>query len=285
MLVMRIPVEAVLLAALTVACAQAPTKSAPPKPVESTLAVGTPVHLILLKQLESGVDDVGTSFPMMVSQDITDSSGNVLVPKGTSVEGRVTWSRREGTLGSLTQSPARLDYQLGPLKAVDGQTVGLCSNVKGETTFRFDRSNTGRIAESGKLEQIMSEPGGKEALQQVVDLFSSNAPSALTPDGQERLKKAIEELGLNDANNCVQKNQLNSVPTLMAELRNGASVAALASGGAATAVGAVTELADVCGQVQSRLGGMLHGRNILAFVGTPVDACTATSITIKLPPK
>src|SRR5688572_26788030 len=72
---------------------------------------GAPVALVLAKQLNAGEAKEGEFVPLLVFEDVK-IAGRTAIPKGTLAEGEVTWSRSEGTLSGLVNTPARLEIKL-----------------------------------------------------------------------------------------------------------------------------------------------------------------------------
>src|SRR5947207_1572172 len=94
-----------VLATILLCGCSSPKPEAPP-PEVSVLQAGTAVPTVLMQQLESGGTPKDTEVHLMVSEDVKDLQGRVLIPKGAAAKGRVTWSRAEGSLGALTNTPA-----------------------------------------------------------------------------------------------------------------------------------------------------------------------------------
>lgn len=89
--------------------------------------------------------------------------------------------------------------------------------------------------------------------------------------------------GMPGTRTMVDRDQLDQVQKLLGDLRSGGAVAALATGGGAAALTALSEMAHVAGEVTDKIGGMLKGRSIKAYLGTHVKANTTEAVTVKLP--
>ena len=130
----------------------------------------------------------------------------------------------------------------------------------------------------------MKDPATGKSLEKLADMFAQGDVSGFesTPEAKEALSRVAAELDLPDTRKVVESNELDKVQKLMTDLRSGGAVATLATGGGAAALAAVTELAGVAGEVGDKLGRMLKGRTIKAYVGTPVTAETAKRVTVSL---
>jgi hypothetical protein len=121
----------------------------PPEPVASTtiaapkpLANGTPIRLILADDLTSGGAKEGSTVRFVLNTDL----GRDELPKmGELVTGTVTWSRSEGTLGGLTNRPARLKVKIDSL----GPYSLSASREEAQEDFEFNRENTGLPSDRG----------------------------------------------------------------------------------------------------------------------------------------
>ncbi|MEZ0324652.1 MAG: hypothetical protein ACAH95_01995 [Fimbriimonas sp.] len=274
-----------LLPIVILAGCSAAQQAAPPKPPEVVkLEAGTPVKAILMKELTSGGTQEGEDVPLMVSEDIKDAKGRVLVPKGSPITGKVTWSRTEGTLGSLLNQPARLKVKIDSVKAVDGVTVKLSAEKGKLEECEFNRENTGKVVASGQLEKLAGDKANDAALQAIRDLFEKGDVTNLdTPEGKQKLAAIVKEMGLTTTSKVMEENQVNKVTDLVLQIRRGSGLVNLATGGTATLVDAAVELAGVAGQIGDRLGKMVGGRNIRAFVGTPVEVFVLEPVDVKVP--
>jgi len=77
-----------------------PAPRAPqPRVVVSTVAMGTTMSLRLDETLSTERNKVGDSFSATLASSITDGSGNVIVPAGATVRGRLTQVNKSGRVG------------------------------------------------------------------------------------------------------------------------------------------------------------------------------------------
>jgi hypothetical protein len=76
-----------------------PDPAPAPRTVTSTVPSGTSVALTLNETLSTETNRAGDSFTATVQQAITDGNGNVVVPAGATVRGRVTSVQKSGRVG------------------------------------------------------------------------------------------------------------------------------------------------------------------------------------------
>ncbi len=269
--------------ALLAGCTAA-QEAAPPKALQVVrIEAGTPVKAILMKELTSGGTDEGEEVPLMVSEDVKDANGRVLLPKGSPMMGKVTWSRSEGTLGSLLNQPARLKMRVESVKAGDGTLVKLSAEKGKFQEAEFNRENTGKVMASARLEELAGDKANDVALQAIRDMFEKGEVAKLdSPETKAQLASIAQQMGLATTSKVMEENQVNKVADLVMQIRRGTGLANLATGGSATLVDAALELAGVAGQIGDRLGRVIGGRNIRAFVGTPIDFYVLEAVDVKV---
>lgn len=226
----------------------------PPAPVASTpvtkpkaLAIGTPIRLILADDLTSGGSAEGSGVRFLLNTDL----GRDDLPKmGELVNGTVTWSRSEGTLGGLTNRPARLKVKIDSLGP-----YSLSANKDEQQDYEFNRENTG-----------LPNDRGTEVSSEKVDLLEKLLVGQST---EEISADFIESLGTESSLPETQK-LLKSAPYV----NQTSVIAALASGGTTAefslALSAVNEIRGVLGRNIGKLKRTLSGRNIHAYPGTQV---------------
>lgn len=80
---------------------RAPDPAPPPAPrvVSRSVGVGTNMSVTLNETLSTETNHPGDSFTATVQQAITDSDGNVVIPAGAVVRGRVTQVQKSGRVG------------------------------------------------------------------------------------------------------------------------------------------------------------------------------------------
>jgi hypothetical protein len=281
---MRILLPIILVSGLLLAGCGAQPQAEAKQVEEATLAAGTPVQAILLQEISAGATDEGQEVALMVSEDVKDAKGRVVVPKGSPVVAEVTLSRSEGTLSALMNQPARLNVRFKTLRAADGTTVELSADREDrEAEFEFTRANTGRGEPSRKLESLLEDEANEEAMAALQQLFESGDVRSLdSADTRDRLQRIADEIGLEGTSRVIRQNELSQVGDLLQAVRRGSNLATLASGGSLAVVDAALELASVAGHVGSRLSRMVKGRTIRAHVGTPVTAYVVEEVVVKI---
>lgn len=279
---MRTVAPILLLAGCAIGCSQ---QAAPPPvaKVKVTIPAGTQVRLMLMKQVESGVDEVGSTAPLIVEEALT-VDGRVVVARGTPVVATVAWSRREDAFGALLQKPARLDLKLGEAEAVGGVKLPLSmAKDDPEAVLRFDRGNTAKFALAEQVAELMKDPKFEASLKELDEMVrAGNLDKLQDEPRRQSLLEIAQKLGMKETEKVIQSGEIARAGSLLAQIRQGAAISALASGGTLAAVGAVSELANLAGSVGDRLSGILRGRNILAHIGTRVTAVTSREVVVEV---
>lgn len=78
---------------------EAPRPAPAPRVVTSTVPVGTNMSLTLNETLSTETNRVGDSFTATLASAVRDGSGNVLIPAGATVRGRLTEVNKSGRVG------------------------------------------------------------------------------------------------------------------------------------------------------------------------------------------
>ncbi|HSJ10246.1 MAG TPA: glycine zipper 2TM domain-containing protein [Longimicrobiales bacterium] len=78
-----------------------PTPAPMPQPrvVTHTVPMGTSMSLTLNETLSTERNSVGDSFTATLSNDVRDASGNIIVPAGATIRGRLTQVNKSGRVG------------------------------------------------------------------------------------------------------------------------------------------------------------------------------------------
>lgn len=121
----------------------APEPEPPPAPreVTSTVAMGTTMSLTLNDELSTEANKAGDSFTGTVQQPITDSEGNVVIPSGAAVRGRVTQVQKSGRVGET----AVLNLAFEAV-SFGGESYPLDASVVEANPEKKSRSSTGEQA-------------------------------------------------------------------------------------------------------------------------------------------
>lgn len=247
------------------------------------LAQGTPVKLVLLRPLQAGEAKEGSTVPLMVSEDVKNAEGKVLLAKGTLASAEVKWSRSEGTLSGLMNQPARLTIQLKETKAADGSTVRLTANKEAEeeNVYAFTRDNTGKVDFGEQIEELVKSEASQRLLNEInTALQGGNTPDLNSEDSKKVLQEISSKLSLQQTASILSQGKSDELSKTLEAVNRGQSLAALASGGSLTSVMAVVELANVALEVGSRVSRMLKGRTIRAYAGTEVPAYVEAAVEV-----
>jgi hypothetical protein len=248
-----------------------------------TLPQGTPVHAILLDRLQSGGTAVDSDVLLLVSEDVS-VDGAVVISKGSPIRAKVTQSREEGSLGALTNSPARLSVSFSSAVANGGQPVSLSGAADRDAPYEFNRANTGIVGDAAGLDRIASDDRSRTALDTVRQIFENPDQANLSdPETKQGLRQIATSLGMTETSRLIDRNEIDHVSSLISQLRQGSTIAAIASGGATAEIAAALELANLAGKLGSRLSRMAKGRNIVAYVGTPVTAYVTQPVRVGTP--
>jgi hypothetical protein len=126
----------------------APTRTADPEPapsaprsVTSTVPVGSTFAVTLNEELSTAANKAGDAFTATLQEPILDSNGDVLIPSGATVRGRVTrvdHSERVGETGVLNVAFESISY--------DGRSYPLEASVMEAHPQRRTRQTTGQQA-------------------------------------------------------------------------------------------------------------------------------------------
>lgn len=273
----------VLIVVALAGCSGPKEAATPAGPEYGELKQGTEIKLALMQTLESGVDDEGDHVGLIVTEPVVDANGHVIVAKGAIAEGKVVASRREDTMGALTNRPARLSITVDSVYGVDGSKVLISADSDGNPSegFQFNRANTGRPeVSSAKLDEMMKDPKNEEDLKKLGELFvKKGSVDPNSPEAKDLVDRLSKNLQLPNLESVTGKGQTDQVTGLLSSIRSGMKI-----GGSLNAVGAVMELANVAGDVGSRLSRIMHGRNIKAYAGQPMTAKVVSDTKIAISP-
>lgn len=255
-----------LCSLLLVGCARKEeTPPAAPQPIveKVSLAAGSEVPLVLLQDLHSGGTQEGETVALMVTENVTESSGKAVVVKGAPAKGTVTWSRSEGLLGGLSNRPARLKIRLDRVQAVDGTWIPFSTEE-----YEFNRANTGLPP---------AEPSSDKALSDFKQAYEAQGEK-LSASQAEAVAKALQAVG---KSSTIDASQIERANELILRARHGEGVESLLHSGALPMADTALAVVRTLGQAQSRLSGALKGRNIHAYPGSKIEAKVGEDATIK----
>ena len=256
-----------LLPLLLVAGCRKDTPSPTPVPRTVTLAAGTPVDLVLFDELTSGGSEKGMAVRLALKGDV------VGIPPLSPATAIVSESRTEGTLGAIMNRPARLNLTLGSLKGPSGEDVPLSADPKEAKDYELNRANTGRPDAFQREPEEVDVAAGVT----VQELIAKGQSDGLDAKGVGELAR---KLGMTKTAELADAGRLEDAQRLVRTIRDGGTIASLASGGT---VAAALELVNLAGDMGHRLGRSLGGRNIQAYPGTVVHAYVARDTTVSVP--
>jgi len=270
---MRNAFLAVVLVLVAAGCQPAATPAPASKVV--SLAKGTPVELMLAKQIDAGAAQEGEFVPLLVAKDVCDADGNVLIPKGSVVTGEVKNSRSEGTLSGLMNRPARLDIAIKEVQLPNQVVASLAADPeKPDEVYRFTRENTGKPSgDDAKIEDLLKDEVNRQLAEKLSSAFNGQTPDLSTPEAKEALSHFASELGLNDTKKLLDsgKGDVQKISGAIDRLQHG-DISGLMSGDLTLTLSSITELANLAGGLGDRLSRTLKGRTIHAYPGTTVRA-------------
>ncbi len=251
-----------------------------PQEVEAFLPEGAEVSLILLKEISSGGSREGEVVPFLVSEDVRDAQGNVVISRGTIAYGKVTRSRGATVFTALVNQPARLSLAFDKTFDVVGGEVPLASR-KGEpgAVLEITRASVSKEKAHHALDQLLASQDTKELLQRFEESFRAGNLSRETIE--EFFEKTEAHLKMPSMRRLLEEKGANGLRDLLNDLQRG-DVTRIADVDTVLLISALSEITEVVEDVQSRLRGIFKGPNIKAPVGTPFKAYVAEPIRIRI---
>lgn len=249
--------------------ASGPATSESPAPRKVSLAAGTPIRLVLFDELTSGGSEEGTEVRLALMEPVEG------LPAMSPVTAVVSWSRTEGTLGGLTNRPARLNLKLKSLKGPNGEEIPLSADPKEAQDYELNRANTGRPSTITQKEPEEADDAVGTAVKALIEQGRTEGLNA------DEVGQLARRLGMDETAKLAETGKLDQVQDLCRKIRDGGTIAGLASGGT---VAAAMELVNLAGDVGHRLGRSLGGRNIRAYPGTVIPAYVAETTVVTLAP-
>jgi hypothetical protein len=142
---------------------EAPTPAPAPEPrvVTSTVPMGTNMALTLDQTLSTESNSVGDSFTATLQSPVRDGSGNVLIPAGATVRGRLTGVNKSGHVGET--GILKLAFEAvsfgGRSYAMDGTVVRANPQRSNRTSTQ---SQVGKVAAGAAAGAILGRVLGKD---------------------------------------------------------------------------------------------------------------------------
>ncbi|MEG3143824.1 hypothetical protein U1839_04085 [Sphingomonas sp. RT2P30] len=180
------------LSAQSVATGQAAATPAPVAAVAGplTLSAGTPITLVVTREVNSSTQNAGDTFPLTVLNDVRVGE-TVVIPRGTPAEGEVTWRTGKGAFGKS----GKLEFSVRSI-TLNGQAIPVSGDYRQEGEGNTIATGVGIIAVgvfagfiTGKRARV---PTGRELLSQTVQSVQFGADGRLDPsyDGHAAMAAA-----------------------------------------------------------------------------------------------
>ncbi len=249
--------------------------------VEAFLPAGTEVPLVLLKEISSGGSKEVETFPLLISEDVRDAGGNVVLSRGTVAYGRVVRSRGATVFTALVNQPARLFIAFEETRDVTGGAVPLTAKQgEAKAVLELTRASVSREQSLEALDRLLASQDMADLLRRFEESFREGNLSRETVE--EFFRKLEDHLKMPNARRLFEEKGASELSDLLNELQRG-KISRIVDVDTVLLVSALSELTDVARGVQSRLRGIFKGPNIKAPVGTPFTAYVAEPVRIRIP--
>lgn len=239
---------------------------------------GTRVPLMLMNKLASGDSKVGETAVFLVTGNISDGSGNVVIPQGSIVTAKVVQSRSAGAVSALLNEPARLVIEFGELRSGD-VTAKVETRAKNPDELQLTADNTGLPELAADLGAVWDDPETRQGLQELAKVvLEGKVP------GQEAAKlmeRTAERLKLSSTADAIRGDHLDTLARVGDSLASGS--VSFATGDLMATAAALQELLGLAGAVSSRLEGIFKGRNVRAYPGTEFEVFLAEDVARMVP--
>jgi len=140
---------------------ESPAPAPAPRAVSRTASTGTSVTLTLNETLGTDRNQAGDAFTARVSQAVTDSEGNVVIPAGATVRGRITQVQPSGRVGQTAVMNLAFEAV-----TFDGATYPLQATVVRSEPEKVSGSSTaqqaGKVAAGAAAGAILGQVLGKD---------------------------------------------------------------------------------------------------------------------------
>lgn len=262
---------------------------------QCTLPSGTEVKLTLLDDIGSGGSRLDSTVAFLVSDDIKDPQGKILIASGTLATAKVAQVRREGALSApVFDHPARLALTLEKTWTVDKQVVHLKANLnkKPYELYQFTRDNTQMPMpknEDKALKDAWKVKRKYNLIAKLVGIFKGGGNGEDFKDRTElvALSELAETISLGNTVDLIVSGRLNALHELIVAIRSRrvfSGIAAIGSGivGFREGLLAVKELAHLSHNVGQYVGGRFKGRNIKAPAGLEIICFTGEEMQVTI---
>ncbi len=238
---------------------------------------GTPIRLMILRDLDSGGSMRDEVVPMVVSGDVY-SDGRVVIPDGTMAFAKVCAVRREGALSApLYNRPARLSIEFQHLRDAEGNVVRLYPTAGNSTDTVFEITREVTKASPTKEDRdayqfIFDNPQGKSVMAKIHKLFSDEKATFTEKEATTLIKHNVP---LPFVQQAISNGLFSQTIGFIKDLRAGRPIQALMSLTPATrtamiALRAVRDLGKLNAKVSHYIDGRFSGRNIHCPAGTEI---------------
>lgn len=251
--------------------------------LEVQVPAGTEIPLVLIKNLRAGEAQEGDPVPFLVSDDVM-VAGKLIVAKGTTVAGKVTWSRSEGTLSGLMNQPARLEVAFNDLALPSGRLAVVASMEDPERAYAFNRENTSQKSPNDpKLDELVADEAKKQVAEKLNQMFDGKEVTLDSSESRKALKEIVDSMGMGETQKLLQgpESNLNQLQSTVGRLQRG-DLSAIAKGDLSLSLNSVLELANLAGGLGDRLERSLKGRTIHALAGTRLTVKVKNPTTLKV---
>jgi hypothetical protein len=227
---------------------------------------GTPIHVMMLKEVSSSGSYPGDLVPLVVTADV-EVDGRVLIPEGTMAFGKIGQTRREGALSATVfDKPARLWITLEHLRDVDGNPVKLQARPDKSADLQITREMTAVTTkkQSDEIQMAWGDPKARSVMEKVHKLFTDSAVNLSVKEAEVLVAHNVE---IPIVQQAIRDGLFGQVMGIINDLRRGRALEALLSVTPVTrpaliAVRAVRELGRLSGGIGNYIGGRFKGRNI-----------------------
>jgi hypothetical protein len=257
----------------------------PTEMIEILVPVGTEVPLVLVEKLESGGTEEGENATFVTARDVVVDDG-IVIPAGRSVQGEVVWSRAANVASDIINQPARLQVMFESVELANGERISLSGKAtESAEPYEFNRENTGRELSQDTLTRLWDSPDTRQLMEHLAKGMSGEEELDLDREDAEQLEFIARELGLDETSQMLENGDSSAVEELERALQRaqGGDLSGFESPEAMLAVAAISELGNLASGVDRSLRGIFKGRNIRAYVGTPVTVYIAEPLEIEVP--
>jgi hypothetical protein len=232
---------------------------------------GTPIRLVLLRDISSGSSMLGDLVPLLVAEDV-EVDGQVTITEGTMAFAKITQCRREGALSATVfDKPARLAVKFEHLRDVNGREVKLQPKPGKDGDLQITRELTvhSNRGESKDIESAWQNPQARPVMEKVQRLFSDAATSITKKEAEVLISHNVQ---LPIVQEAIRTGVFDRVTGFIRDIKRGRTIEAFLSITPTTrpallAIRAVRELGRLSGGIGNYIGGRFKGRNIRCSAG------------------